>query len=173
MRGVASRGAMQPATKEEGEPAKVEAGQDGAPASAPAEALDSPSSPGDPVVPRISGTSGSSGAPRATLTPPPGPRCQPWCLLLALTFLLLFLLGSWAVVHLSLGTHGAPFQISASYDQRIPQDDTATIEPHFTTNCTMGESPVSSLRCCHRSAGFLANLNSESCSILKLELLEI
>ncbi|XP_041827228.1 ALK tyrosine kinase receptor isoform X2 [Melanotaenia boesemani] len=47
----------------------------------------------------------------------------------------------WAVVHLTLGTHGgSPFRISASYDQRIPQDDTATIEPHFTTNCTMASS---------------------------------
>ncbi|XP_044021897.1 ALK tyrosine kinase receptor isoform X3 [Siniperca chuatsi] len=48
----------------------------------------------------------------------------------------------WAVVHLTLGTHGgSPFRVSASYDQRIPQDDTATIEPHFTTNCTMVSSP--------------------------------
>ncbi|XP_034432007.1 LOW QUALITY PROTEIN: ALK tyrosine kinase receptor [Hippoglossus hippoglossus] len=47
----------------------------------------------------------------------------------------------WAVVHLTLGTHGgSPFRLSASYDQRIPQDDTATIEPHFTTNCTMASS---------------------------------
>ncbi|XP_034381036.1 ALK tyrosine kinase receptor [Cyclopterus lumpus] len=48
----------------------------------------------------------------------------------------------WAVVHLTLGTHrGSPFRVSASYDQRIPQDDMATIEPHFTTNCTMASSP--------------------------------
>lgn len=125
---------MQTASKEEGEPAKVEAGQDGT----SAEALDSPSSPEDPGIPGVTGTSGSPGA---ALTPPPGPRCQPWCLLLALIFLLLFLLGSWAVVHLSLGTQGTPFQISAGYDQRLPQDDTATIEPHFTTNCTIGECP--------------------------------
>ncbi|XP_039642946.1 leukocyte tyrosine kinase receptor isoform X2 [Perca fluviatilis] len=47
----------------------------------------------------------------------------------------------WAVVHLTLGTHGgSPFRVSASYDQRIPQDDMATIEPHFTTNCTMASS---------------------------------
>ncbi|XP_014192765.1 ALK tyrosine kinase receptor [Haplochromis burtoni] len=47
----------------------------------------------------------------------------------------------WAVVHLTLGANGgSPFRISASYDQRIPQDDTATIEPHFTTNCTMASS---------------------------------
>ncbi|XP_024863789.1 ALK tyrosine kinase receptor isoform X2 [Kryptolebias marmoratus] len=44
----------------------------------------------------------------------------------------------WAVVQLTLGTHeGSPFRVSASYDQRIPQDDTAIIEPIFTTNCTM------------------------------------
>ncbi|XP_062413159.1 ALK tyrosine kinase receptor isoform X2 [Pungitius pungitius] len=48
----------------------------------------------------------------------------------------------WAVVHLTLGPHaGSPFRVSASYDQRIVQDDTATIEPHFTTNCTMASSP--------------------------------
>ncbi|XP_033844609.1 ALK tyrosine kinase receptor [Periophthalmus magnuspinnatus] len=48
----------------------------------------------------------------------------------------------WAVVHLTLGTHGgAPFRISGGYDQRVPQDDTATIEPHFTTNCTMASLP--------------------------------
>lgn len=161
---------MQPAAKEEREPAKVEAGQDGEPASASAEALDSPSSPGAPIV---SGVAGTSGTPAAALTPPPGPRCQPWCLLLALTFLLLFLLGSWAVVHLSLGTQGSPFQISAGYDKRLPQDDTATIEPHFTTNCTMGESPVSTSRCCRCSSGVRANLSSESRAALKLELLEI
>ncbi|XP_024910865.1 ALK tyrosine kinase receptor [Cynoglossus semilaevis] len=47
----------------------------------------------------------------------------------------------WAVVHLTLGTHGgSPFRVSASYDQRIPQEDTATIEPYFTTNCTMASS---------------------------------
>ena len=80
----------------------------------------------------------------ATLTPDPrhkcGFVCRPWCLVLALILLLLSLFGSWAVVHLTLGTHGgSPFRLSASYDQRIPQDDTATIEPHFTTNCTMGK----------------------------------
>ncbi|XP_029972923.1 ALK tyrosine kinase receptor isoform X2 [Salarias fasciatus] len=48
----------------------------------------------------------------------------------------------WAVVHLTLGTHrGSPFKILGSYDQRVPQDDTATIEPHFTTNCTMAAPP--------------------------------
>lgn len=80
----------------------------------------------------------------ATVTPDTcgtcGFFCQSWCLPLALTLLLLFLLGSWAVVHLTLGTHGgSPFRVSASYDQRIPQEDTATIEPYFTTNCTMGK----------------------------------
>lgn len=160
---------MQPAANEEGQPAKVEAGQDGVPALASAEALDSPSSSGTPIVPGVAGNSGSSGA---ALTTSPGPRCQPWCLLLALTFLLLFLLGSWAVVHLSLGTQGSPFQISAGYDKRLPQDDTATIEPHFTTNCTMGESPVSTSQGCCRHSGFCANMSSESCDGLKFELLE-
>ncbi|XP_028294863.1 ALK tyrosine kinase receptor [Gouania willdenowi] len=47
----------------------------------------------------------------------------------------------WAVVHLTVGTHnGSPFRISASYDQRVPQDDAATIESHFTTNCTMASA---------------------------------
>lgn len=107
-------------------------GNGGTPMSGSAEALDSPSSQtqAEPA--------------RATLTPRPtggcGVFCQPWCLLLVLTLLLLSLLGSWAVVHLSLGMRGgSPFRVSASYDQRVPQDDTATIEPHFTTNCTMGK----------------------------------
>lgn len=110
-------------------------GDEETPMTASREALDGPSpeTPGTPVE-QI----------QATLTPTPrrgcGHLCQPCCLLLALTLLLLSLLGSWAVVHLTLGTHGgSPFRISASYDQRIPYDDTATIEPHFTTNCTMGK----------------------------------
>ncbi|XP_037096758.1 ALK tyrosine kinase receptor isoform X1 [Syngnathus acus] len=46
----------------------------------------------------------------------------------------------WAVAHLTLGTHGgSPFRISASYDQRT-LDDTAMIEPNFTTNCTLASS---------------------------------
>ncbi|MED6280922.1 hypothetical protein CHARACLAT_016012 [Characodon lateralis] len=100
------------------------------------EALNSPSSE-SPEAPTEPG--------QIMLTP--NPRrccrcfCQPWCLFIALILLLLFLLGSWAVVHLTLGTNGgSPFRISASYDQRIPHDDTATVEPHFTTNCTMGPS---------------------------------
>lgn len=106
---------------------------------ASAEALARPS-PG-PSGPRVE----HARTAQATLTADPrgayGCLCQPWCLLVALILLLLSLLGSWAVVHLTLGTHaGSPFRVSASYDQRIPQDDTATIEPHFTTNCTMGES---------------------------------
>ncbi|KAM9707708.1 ALK tyrosine kinase receptor-like [Menidia menidia] len=36
---------------------------------------------------------------------------------------------------------GAPFRVSAGYDRPNPQDDTATIEPHFTTNCTMAPPP--------------------------------
>lgn len=109
-----------------------------------------PASPGRPPSPaRAEQTS-------ATLTPTGGGGrgrvCQPWCLLLALTLLLLCLLGSWAVVHLSLGTpggppggspggspRGSPFRVSAGYEQRLPQDPAATIEPHFTTNCTVGK----------------------------------
>ncbi|XP_051941610.1 ALK tyrosine kinase receptor isoform X1 [Hippocampus zosterae] len=46
----------------------------------------------------------------------------------------------WAMAHLTLGTHGgSPFRISASYDQGT-LDDTAMIEPNFTTNCTMAFS---------------------------------
>lgn len=130
---------MQPAAKEDREPPKVEASEE-TPVSASAEALDTPSS---------QGAGAQAEQARTTLTPQPSrgcrPLCQPWCLLLTLTLLLLSLLGSWAVVHLSLGTQGgSPFHISASYDQRVPQDDTATIEPHFTTNCTMGKFSYSS-----------------------------
>lgn len=125
---------MHQPTKEERDPPKMEGNED-TPMSASAEALDSPTS-------QTLGAQAEQA--RATLTPKPGRGCgffcQPWCLLLTLTLLLLSLLGSWAVVHLSLGTHGgSPFRVSASYDQRIPQDDTATIEPHFTTNCTLGK----------------------------------
>lgn len=121
-------------TKEESDPPKMEENEE-APMTASAEALDSPSS-------ETLGAQAEQA--RATLTPNPRNRCrffcQPWCLLLTLTLLLLSLLGSWAVVHLTLGTQGgSPFRVSASYHQRIPQDDTATIEPHFTTNCTMGK----------------------------------
>lgn len=126
--------AMQHHTKEGRDPPKLE-GDEEAYMTASAEALDSPTSE----------TMGAQAEQtQAALTPNPrsgcGLFCHPWCLLLTLTLLLLSLLGSWAVVHLTLATHrGSPFRVSASYDQRIPQDDTATIEPHFTTNCTMGE----------------------------------
>lgn len=121
-------------TKEEGDPPKLEGDHD-MPVMASREALDSPASltPGAPTEPT------------QTMLTPNAPRCcrcfcQPWCLLIALTLLLLSLLGSWAVVHLTIGTSGgSPFRISTSYDQRIPHDDTATIEPHFTTNCTMSK----------------------------------
>ncbi|XP_071378728.1 ALK tyrosine kinase receptor [Centroberyx affinis] len=65
----------------------------------------------------------------------------------------------WAVVHLTLGTHGgSPFRISASYDQRIPQDTTAVIEPRFTTNCTVESSPIPNITLegqyhCHQGPG--------------------
>lgn len=135
--GWAQSGAMHQQTKEEGDPPKME-GNEAAPISASAEDLDSPSSE------TLGAQAEQARATRATLTPNPrsgcGFFCQLWCLLLALTLLLLSFLGSWAVVHLTLGTHGgSPFRVSASYDQRIPQDDMATIEPHFTTNCTMGK----------------------------------
>lgn len=123
--------AMHHHAKEERDPPKME-GNEAATMSASSAALDSPTS----VV--------QAEQAQATLTPLNRSRCrffcQPWCLLFALILLLLSLLGSWAVVHLTLGTNGgSPFRISASYDQRMPQDDTATIEPHFTTNCTMGK----------------------------------
>nr|XP_020498778.1 ALK tyrosine kinase receptor-like [Labrus bergylta] len=72
---------------------------------------------------------------------------------------LLPVITGWAVVHLTLGTHGgSAFRVSASYDQRIPQDDAATIEPHFTTNCTMMSSPgpnitLEGLYHCHQGPG--------------------
>lgn len=139
---------MHQQTKEERDPPKLE-GSEETPMSAYTEALDSPSS-------ETLGVQAEQGrAIRATLTPDPrsgcGFFCQPWCLLLTLTLLLLTLLGSWAVVHLTLGTHGgSPFRVSVSYDQRIPQDDAATIEPHFTTNCTMGKlaHPCNSFQKC-------------------------
>lgn len=120
--------------REEGGPPKMK-GDEETPMSVSREALDSP-------LPETPGTPAEQI--QATLTSMPRRGCgylsQPCCLLLALTLLLLSLLGSWAVVHLTLGTHGgSPFRISASYDQRIPFDDTATIEPQFTTNCTMGK----------------------------------
>ncbi|XP_028995578.1 ALK tyrosine kinase receptor isoform X2 [Betta splendens] len=65
----------------------------------------------------------------------------------------------WAVVHLTLATHrGSLFRVSASYDQRIPQDDSATIEPHFTTNCSMASSPGPNITLegqyhCHQGPG--------------------
>lgn len=126
-----SKPTMPQPTKKERRPPKLE-GNEEPPTSASAEALASLS------------TQAQAEQTPATLTPRPGGRCgffcHPWCLLLALTLLLLSLLGSWAVVHLSLETRGgSPFRVSASYNQRVPQDDTATIEPHFTTNCTMGK----------------------------------
>ncbi|KAF4084330.1 hypothetical protein AMELA_G00127450 [Ameiurus melas] len=64
---------------------------------------------------------------------------QPFCLLMMLILLVLSLLGSWAVVHLSLGARETPFRISSSYDQ--PGElETATYNPFFITNCTMETS---------------------------------
>ncbi|CAL8293746.1 unnamed protein product [Arctogadus glacialis] len=73
-------------------------------------------------------------------SPSPITCCPPSGLLLGLTVLLLSLLGSWAVVHLTLGTRGgAPFRISTSYDWPVSRDAPATIEPRFTTNCTVAD----------------------------------
>ncbi|KAM4624966.1 ALK tyrosine kinase receptor [Polymixia lowei] len=65
----------------------------------------------------------------------------------------------WAVVHLMSGTRGgSPFRISASYDQRNTQETTATIEPRFTTNCTVESSPLPNITLegqyhCHQGPG--------------------
>ncbi|XP_031435669.2 ALK tyrosine kinase receptor [Clupea harengus] len=47
----------------------------------------------------------------------------------------------WAVVHLSLGSRSSngPFRISSSYSQPGEQE-AATFNPHFSTNCTMDSS---------------------------------
>lgn len=130
----AQRESMHQQTKEERDHPKIE-GSEEAPMSASAEVVDSPSS---------GAVRAQAEQARAIQTPDPrsgcGYLCQPCCLLITLILLLLSLLGSWAVVHLTLGTHGgSPFRVSASYDQRVPLEDMATIEPHFTTNCTMGK----------------------------------
>lgn len=63
---------------------------------------------------------------------------QPCCWVLLLILLVLSLLFSWAVVHLSLGARNKPFRISSSYNQ--PGDmETATYDPRFTTNCTISK----------------------------------
>ncbi|KAF7653444.1 hypothetical protein LDENG_00082740, partial [Lucifuga dentata] len=144
---------MQHQTKEEGDPPKME-GNEEAPMSVSSEVPDSPLS---------ESVGAQAEEARATLTPNPhsgcGYLCQPRCLLLALTLLLLSLLGSWAVVHLTLGTHGgSPFRVSASYNQRITQDAMATIEPHFTTNCTVESLPTPNITLegqyhCHQGPG--------------------
>ncbi|KAF5889885.1 leukocyte tyrosine kinase receptor-like, partial [Clarias magur] len=64
---------------------------------------------------------------------------RPFCLLLMLILLVLSFLGSWAVVHLSLAARENPFRISSSYDQPGEQE-TATYDPLFITNCTMETS---------------------------------
>ncbi|TRY55547.1 hypothetical protein DNTS_003670 [Danionella cerebrum] len=61
---------------------------------------------------------------------------QPCSLLLVLILLLLSLLCSWAVVHLSLGARSKPFRISSSYSQP-GEMEMATYDPRFTTNCTI------------------------------------
>ncbi|CAL8298954.1 unnamed protein product [Boreogadus saida] len=83
------------------------------------------------------GGGGGEGPATTSSSPSSITCCPPSGLLLGLTVLLLSLLGSWAVVHLTLGTRGgAPFRISTSYDRPVSRDAPATIEPRFTTNCT-------------------------------------
>lgn len=85
-------------------------------------------------------TQTGDGLPGATLTSYSPLRAlhRPWCLVLVLILLVLSLLFSWAVVHLSLGARSKPFRISSSYNQ--PGDmETATYDPRFTTNCTIRE----------------------------------
>lgn len=88
-------------------------------------------------------THAEEGLPGPALTPssPGKALCRPCCLVLLLILLLLSFLGSWAVVHLSLGARGKPFRISSSYDQPGEQE-TATYDPLFITNCSMGKRPV-------------------------------
>lgn len=74
---------------------------------------------------------------------------QPFCLVLMLILLVLSFLGSWAVVHLTLGARGTPFRISSSYDQ--PGElETATYDPLFITNCTMGKNASFNIWNCMR-----------------------
>lgn len=67
--------------------------------------------------------------------------CGPRCVLVVVILLVLSLLGSWAVVHLSLGSrsNNGPFRVSSSYSQPGEQE-AATYNPQFTTNCTMGKN---------------------------------
>lgn len=74
---------------------------------------------------------------------------RPFCLLLMLILLVLSFLGSWAVVHLSLAARENPFRISSSYDQPGEQE-TATYDPLFITNCTMGKK--AGFKCCMRES---------------------
>ncbi|KAJ7991221.1 hypothetical protein DPEC_G00295070 [Dallia pectoralis] len=90
----------------------------------------------------------------STLTSSPDSRswrpCRPECLIVASIFMLISLLGSWAVVHLTLGSRGTePFRIEASYDQPNGQDTStaATIEPGFTTNCSVGKNRLDPMLC--------------------------
>ncbi|GAA6094126.1 ALK tyrosine kinase receptor [Tachysurus ichikawai] len=76
--------------------------------------------------------------PALTPNSPTSLLLRPLCLLLLLILLVLSFLGSWAVVHLSLGARGTPFRISSSYDQP-GEPETATYDPLFITNCTMGK----------------------------------
>ncbi|KAJ8401197.1 hypothetical protein AAFF_G00387790 [Aldrovandia affinis] len=94
-----------------------------------------------------------------TLTPSSGPGgpCRPRHLILTLVFLLFSLLGSWAVMRLILGPQHDPFRISSTYSQQNEQD-TATFDPLFVTNCTLGSSPSPNITLqgqyqCHQGPG--------------------
>ncbi|KAK0132562.1 ALK tyrosine kinase receptor [Merluccius polli] len=129
-------------TRDEGEPPKhmEESSEEGTPMGSEEEE-DTTASTQEGPLPSVqtpcSGGGGGGGGQGASSS---SPCCQPRCLLLGLTVFLLSLLGSWAVVHLTLGTRGGlPFRISTSYDRPVSRDATATIEPRFTTNCTVGK----------------------------------
>lgn len=137
--------------KEEGDPPKLQGEEEGDSNPTGSSGTQSTPSPPSPET-TMEGETQLEEEGTPALTPYPNSRhggsCRPGCLLVALILMLISLLGSWAVVHLTLGSRGTtPFRIQASYDQPIEQDATATIEPGFTTtiepgfttNCTVGK----------------------------------
>nr|XP_046204242.1 ALK tyrosine kinase receptor-like [Oncorhynchus gorbuscha] len=137
--------------KEEGDPPKLQGEEEGD--SNPTGSSGTQSAPSPETTMEGETQLEEEGTP--ALTPYPNSRhggsCRPGCLLVALILMLISLLGSWAVVHLTLGSRGTtPFRIQASYDRPIEQDATATIdpgftttiEPGFTTNCTVDPYPI-------------------------------
>ncbi|CDQ74248.1 unnamed protein product [Oncorhynchus mykiss] len=137
--------------KEEGDPPKLQGEEEGD--SNPTGSSGTQSAPSPETTMEGETQLEEEGTP--ALTPYPNSRlggsCRLGCLLVALILMLISLLGSWAVVHLILGSRGTtPFRIQASYDRPIEQDATATIdpgftttiEPGFTTNCTVDPYPI-------------------------------